>query len=79
MRADRRSDKVTRQSLHHLTNPTTVRLRVFGPAPRGACCLHCYRSGGEVLRIANAVALGSKPETLHERCALQWFNNMKRW
>jgi hypothetical protein len=65
------------QTLHRVTTPSNMRLRILGPAPHGSVCLFCYRADGEVLRIANAAALGSKAETLHQACAEQWFSNTR--
>ena len=51
--------------------------RVIGPAPSDAVCVHCYGDDGdEVLRIVGPEA-GSKSETLHEKCAGQWFAELR--
>ena len=47
--------------------------RMKGPAPPDSVCVCCYRDEAEaVLKIASTEA-GSKSETLHEKCAAQWF------
>ena len=47
--------------------------RIKGPAPPDSVCVCCYRDEAEaVLKIASTEA-GSKSETLHEKCAAQWF------
>jgi RecA-family ATPase len=48
-------------------------LRVVGEAP-GATCIQCHTDTDEaVLKIKDARAVGSKPETLHMSCAASWF------
>jgi RecA-family ATPase len=53
-------------------NVAQIRTRVVGEAP-GATCLQCHSNEPPVLKIKNAAAIGSKSETLHERCAEEWF------
>jgi hypothetical protein len=50
----------------------TVKVRIIGECPAETPCLHCHQTG-EVKRITNASVVGGKSETLHEKCAPEWF------
>jgi hypothetical protein len=45
---------------------------VIGTCPAETPCLHC-RQTGDVKRVVNAAEAGGKSETLHVRCAAEWF------
>ena len=49
------------------------RFRIVGKALEGSTCIVCHKSSGDVLKIEERPAGGSKAETLHERCAAEWF------
>jgi hypothetical protein len=43
------------------------------PEAAGTCCIYCNESKGEVWRMKDASAVGSKSEPLHEECAAPFF------
>ena len=51
------------------------RLRVIGDCPADTICLHCFQAG-DVKRVVNASVVGGKSETLHESCAVAWFDRL---
>jgi hypothetical protein len=55
------------------TPPPVAAFRVIEPTPKGTTCIACHGSTGEVLKIRSAEP-GSKAETLHEACAMEWFD-----
>lgn len=58
------------------TRKPNARFRVVGLA-KDATCIQCHRRDGRVFKIKDARKVGSKPETLHEECALQWFETVR--
>jgi hypothetical protein len=55
----------------------TPKIRIIGDAPHDAVCIKCFSSAGRVLKIKDAGRIGGKTETLHEACAVEWFNRRK--
>jgi hypothetical protein len=49
-----------------------IKVSVIGTCPAETPCLHC-RQTGDVKRVVNAAEAGGKSETLHVRCAAEWF------
>jgi hypothetical protein len=50
-------------------------VRVIGDCPPETVCLRCHQLG-DVKRVVDASAPGSKSETLHVSCAEAWFGNL---
>lgn len=52
---------------------TEEKFRTVGKAAPGSVCVACHSAEGDVFKIKDGNA-GSKPETLHEGCAVEWYN-----
>jgi hypothetical protein len=50
-------------------------VRVVGDCPPETVCLRCHQLG-DVKRVVDASAPGSKSETLHVSCAEAWFGHL---